>query len=143
MLSNIYLGSSCDSTRDTCGSSLLTNCSSSICTCLSSSSSLVSYSDSFYCADMMNHSNCTIFPSRCVTWCNQTKNYLCICPSDTLKIQRNNYFICELPVNSNNCLMNDIRRCPLGQCCFNGQCLDCSLIITTKTSKITNLNSNE
>lgn len=90
---------------------------------------------------MMNNSDCKIFPSRCITWCNQTKNYLCMCPIDTLKIQRNNYFICELPVNSNNCSIDDnnnIRRCPLGQCCYNKQCIDCSMIATT--SKIFNTN---
>jgi len=131
----LFLGTSCDPIFDTCGSSFLTNCSSSICTCISSSSSLVSYSVSFYCADMMNTSNCRIFPSRCITWCNKTTNYLCICPIDTLKIQRNNLFICELPVNSNNCSINndDIRHCPLGQCCLNGKCVDCSMTITSKS----------
>jgi hypothetical protein len=89
---------------------------------------------------MMNISNCKIFPSRCISWCNQTTNYLCICPIDTLKIQRNNIFICELPVNSNNCSINeyDIRHCPLGQCCFNGKCIDCSM--ATITSKLANFN---
>ena len=80
------------------------------------------------------------FPSRCITWCNQTTNYLCICPSDSLKIQRNNRFICELSINSKNCSINDeIRQCSFGQCCFNGQCLDCSLI-TTLPKTINTLN---
>jgi hypothetical protein len=134
-----FSGTSCDPLSDTCGSPSLTTCSSSssTCTCLSSSSSLVSYSDSFYCANLMNVSNCKIFPSRCITWCNSTTNFLCICPSDTLKIQRNNLFICELSVNSNNCSNDDnLRRCPLGQCCQNGQCTDCS----RTTSKTNNLN---
>jgi hypothetical protein len=87
---------------------------------------------------MMNVSNCQIFPSRCITWCNGTTNYLCICPSDTLKIQRNNIFICELPVNSNNCSINDddIRRCSYGQCCINRQCIDCPTSTTTSPKTI-------
>lgn len=132
-----YLDSSCDSTVDICGSRLLTTCSASKCTCLSSSNSLVSYSDSFYCADMIDTSNCTIFPSRCITWCNETTNYLCICPSETLKIQRNQSFVCEFPPNANNCSSNDrdIRRCPWGQCCFDEQCVDCSIIPATISLK--------
>ncbi|CAF1328303.1 unnamed protein product [Adineta steineri] len=127
------VGTSCNPSTDTCGISSLTTCSSSslTCTCLSPNS-LVSYSNSFYCADTLNSSNCNIFPSRCVTWCNATTNSLCICPSDTLKIQRNYTYVCELPVNSLNCSSNDsIRRCSLGQSCINGQCID-SIITTTK-----------
>jgi hypothetical protein len=123
---------------DSCGSPSLTTCSSSKCSCLSSSSSPVSYSNSIYCADSMNISNCTIFPSRCITWCNETTNYLCICPIDTLKIQRNNMFVCELPVNSNNCSNDNIRRCSFGQCCVDGQCTDCSATATTTSKKIDN-----
>ncbi len=91
----------------------------------------------------MDNSNCTIFPTRCIMWCNSTTNNLCICPSDTLKIQRNNFYVCELPVNSLNCSINDsIRRCPLGQSCINGQCMND--IITTITAATTNINnSNE
>jgi hypothetical protein len=132
------LGTPCVSTSNSCGSPSLTTCSSSKCACLSSNS-LVSYSDLSYCADLMNISNCTMFPSRCITWCNSTTNYLCICPIDTLKIQRNNLFICELPVNSNNCSIDDIRQCPFGQCCVDKQCADCSLTAKT-TSKQTNMN---
>ncbi|CAF0780973.1 unnamed protein product [Adineta steineri] len=135
------VGTPCDSMSTTCGSPSLTTCSSSKCACISSASSVVSYSDSLYCADMLNTSNCHIFPSRCIMWCNQTINYLCICPSDTLKIQRNNIFICELPVNSDNCSIDDnIRRCSLGQCCLNGQCMDCSLATSTTTLKTININ---
>lgn len=131
-----YLGSSCDSTSDICGSSSLTSCSSSICTCTSTTSAVVSYSDSFFCADMLSMSNCKIFPSRCVIWCNGTTNYLCICPLNTVKVQRNNIFICELPINSNNCSIDDnsVQRCPYGQCCINGQCIDCSMTSTTSKS---------
>ncbi|CAF3413433.1 unnamed protein product [Rotaria sp. Silwood1] len=134
------VGSPCDSVNDVCGSSALTTCSSSTCTCDSSTSALVSYSDSFYCADMMNMSNCKIFPSRCITWCNETTNYLCICPIGTLKVQRNNIFICELPMNSNDCSINtnDIRRCPFEQCCINEQCTNCSITSTTSKSIKTN-----
>ncbi|CAF0877014.1 unnamed protein product [Rotaria sordida] len=134
------IGSSCDSMNDICGSSSLTTCTSSTCTCHVSSSALVSYSDSFYCADMINSSNCKIFPSRCITWCNGTKNYLCICPIGTLKFQRNNIFVCELPINSNNCSINDndIPRCSYEQCCINGKCIDCSMTSTTSKSIRTN-----
>jgi len=132
---SIYpLGTSCNPSTDTCGSSYLTTCSSSsfTCTCLSTSLP-VSYSNSVYCADTINSSNCSIFPTRCVTWCNSTTNSLCICPSDTLKIQRNNSYVCELPVDSLNCSSNDtIRRCPLGQTCVNQQCIDSIIITTTK-----------
>ncbi|CAF1252799.1 unnamed protein product [Rotaria sordida] len=137
------VGTPCNPSIDTCGTSSLTTCSSSssTCTCLSTSS-LVSYSDSFYCADTMNSSNCNIFPTRCVTWCNLTTNNLCICPINTLKIQRNNLYICELPVNSFNCSINDsIRRCPFGQICQNGQCID-DIIITTTTTMLTTIQPN-
>ncbi|CAF2589887.1 unnamed protein product [Rotaria sp. Silwood2] len=137
------VGTSCNPSTDTCGLSPLTTCSpsSSTCTCLSTSS-VVSYSDSFYCADTMNASNCRIFPTRCVTWCNSTTNNLCICPINTLKIQRNNLYVCELPVNSFNCLTNDtIRRCPLGQICLNGQCTD-DIITTTTTTILTTTQAN-
>jgi hypothetical protein len=136
------LGTSCDPITDTCGSSSLTTCSSSssTCTCLSTSS-LVSYSNSFYCADTQNATNCGIFPTRCVTWCNSTTNYLCICPIDTLKIQRNSLYVCELPVDSLNCSINDsIRRCPLGQNCNNGQCIDDITTTATTTTEINNSN---
>lgn len=130
------VGSPCDSFDDRCGSSSVTTCSSSTCTCLSNSSSLVAYSDSYFCADMLNTSNCQVFPSRCIAWCNQTTNYLCICPNNTLKIQRNNQFICELPINSNSCSINDsLRQCSIGQCCIDQQCLDCSLTTTTIQTK--------
>ncbi|CAF3753537.1 unnamed protein product [Rotaria socialis] len=134
------VGSSCNPTNDICGSPSLTNCSSSTCTCHSLSSALVSYSDSLYCADMLSISNCKTFPSRCVTWCNGTSNYLCICPSGSFKFQRNNVFICQLPINSNNCSIsdNDVQRCPSEQCCINGQCIDCSM--TSTTSKTLNMN---
>ncbi|CAF0738098.1 unnamed protein product [Adineta ricciae] len=134
------VGTLCNPLTDTCGSSSLTTCSSTLstCTCLSANS-LVSYSNSFYCADTLNTSACTIFPTRCITWCNSTSNYLCICPSDTLKIQRNNSYVCELPVDSTNCSNTDtIRRCPFGQSCLNNQCTDDAIITTTKT---TNANS--
>ena len=133
VLSSFCTGSSCDPINNLCGSPSLTTCSSSKCICRSSANSLISYSGLFYCADMMNISNCNLFPSRCITWCNQTTNYLCICPMNTLKIQRNNLFICELPVNSKNCSMNSnaIRRCPYQQCCVNGQCIDSSMTSTT------------
>ncbi|UJR14193.1 hypothetical protein I4U23_001186 [Adineta vaga] len=130
------VGTTCNPSTDNCGSSSLTTCSptSLTCTCLSANS-LVSYSNSFYCADTLNTSNCSIFPTRCVSWCNSTNNYLCICPSDTLKIQRNNSYVCELPVNSINCTTFDtIRRCPYGQTCSNNQCIDNLVITTTKTN---------
>lgn len=136
-------GTSCIPSIDTCGSSLLTTCSptSLTCTCLSSSS-LVSYSNSFYCADTLNTSNCTIFPTRCISWCNSTTNDLCICPSDTLKIQRNNFYVCELPVDASNCSSNDpIRRCSYGQTCLNGQCVN--EIITTMITTITTTTTNQ
>ncbi|UJR32862.1 hypothetical protein I4U23_020323 [Adineta vaga] len=137
------VGSSCDPVTTVCGSPSLTTCSSSKCACRSSSNSIVSYSDSLYCADTMNISNCQIFPSRCIFWCNQTSNYLCICPSDTRKNQQNNVFICELPFNSTNCsITDDIRRCSLGQCCINGRCTDCSLATTTTTSKTLDIPEN-
>jgi hypothetical protein len=138
------LGTPCNPTTDICGSSFLTTCSSSSfsCTCLSTDS-VVSYSNSFYCADTMNISNCTIFPTRCIMWCNSTTNNLCICPSDTLKVQRNNFYVCELPVDALNCSSNDtIRRCPYGQSCINGQCINditTTIIIITST-QTNNLN---
>lgn len=91
---------------------------------------------------MFETSNCTIFPSRCVTWCNHTRNYLCICPRETLKIQREQFFVCELPINARNCSMDsqDIRRCPLGQCCFHEQCVDCSIVPTRILLRSSNLN---
>ncbi len=140
----LFLGTPCIPSIDTCGSSLLTNCSSSslTCTCLSTNS-LVSYSNSFYCADTMNISNCSIFPTRCITWCNATTNILCICPSDTLKIQRNSLYVCELPVNSLNCSANDtIRRCSYGQSCINEQCINdiTTTTITIVTTEINNSN---
>ncbi|CAF1353313.1 unnamed protein product [Rotaria sp. Silwood1] len=137
------VGIPCNPSIDTCGSSSLTTCSSSssTCTCLSTSS-LVSYSDSFYCADTMNSSNCRIFPTRCVTWCNSTTNNLCICPINTLKIQRNNLYVCELLLNSFNCSTNDsIRRCPLGQICRNAQCTD-DIITTTTITTLTTTQKN-
>jgi hypothetical protein len=80
----------------------------------------------------MNISNCTIFPTRCISWCNSTSNSLCICPSDTLKIQRNYLYVCELPVDSLNCTVNDtIRRCSYGQSCINGQCITDTITVTT------------
>src|SRR6202034_1019174 len=115
----------CAPSSNACGSPYLTTCSTSTltCNCLSTNS-LVYYLNSSYCADTMNISNCNIFPTRCITWCNLTTNDLCICPIDTLKIQRNNSYVCELPVNSLNCSINDtIRRCPYGQSCINGQCM--------------------
>ncbi|CAF3427681.1 unnamed protein product [Rotaria socialis] len=129
-------GSSCNPSSDTCGSPSLTSCSSlsATCTCLSTSS-LVSYTNLSLCTDTMTSSNCSIFPTRCVTLCHSTTNTLCICPMDTLKIQRNNLYVCELPVNSFNCSSNDnIRRCPLGQACLNGQCSDDILTTTMKTN---------
>lgn len=118
------LGTSCTPSVDTCGSTSLTTCStvSSTCTCLSSDS-LVSYLNSSFCADTLNRSNCSIFPTRCISWCNSTTNVLCQCPDGTLRSLRNNYYVCELPVNSANCSSSDqIRRCPLGQICINEQC---------------------
>ena len=135
-----FSGTPCNPVDDTCGSSSLTTCSpsSTTCTCLPSSTTLVSYWDTFYCADMMNSSNCQIFPSRCITWCNATSNVLCICPSGTLKVQRSNLFVCELPLNASNCAVDDpLRRCVAGQCCANGQCLDCSMTSTSRSSKLT------
>lgn len=137
IIKKYILGASCIPSVDTCGSPSLTTCStsSSTCVCLSTSS-LVTYSTSSYCADTQNASNCNIFPTRCVTWCNSTTNSLCICPIDTLRIQRNNSYVCELPVDSLNCSSNDtIRRCQLGQTCINGQCTD--LIISTTIAYIT------
>lgn len=129
-----FLGSSCDDNDTSCGSASLTACSSSKCICQENFQA-VEYAGSSYCADTLNGSNCQIFPSRCVTWCNATDNELCICPSGTLKIERNELFICELPVNAFNCSIDDsIRRCPIGQCCTEGQCRSCS---TTRTSSTT------
>jgi hypothetical protein len=103
----------------------------------------VSYSNSLYCADTLNISNCSIFPTRCITWCNSTTNNLCICPSDTLKIQRNYLYVCELPVDSLNCSTNDsIRRCPLGQICTNGQCIN-DVTFTSIATTVTSTGSNE
>jgi len=73
-------------------------------------------------------------------------NSLCICPSDTLKIQRNNFYVCELPVDASNCSINDtIRRCSYGQTCTNGQCVNeistttaTTIIITTTTTNQSN-----
>jgi hypothetical protein len=92
----------------------------------------------------MDNSNCTIFPTRCITWCNATENDLCMCPSDTLKVQRNNLYVCELPVDSLNCSSDDtIRRCSYGQSCVNGQCIN-NIITTTATTATTIINnSNE
>ncbi|CAF3550529.1 unnamed protein product [Rotaria sp. Silwood1] len=90
----------------------------------------------------MNSSNCRIFPTRCVTWCNSTTNNLCICPINTLKIQRNNLYVCELLLNSFNCSTNDsIRRCPLGQICRNAQCTD-DIITTTTITTLTTTQKN-
>lgn len=92
------------------------------------------------CADTLNVSGCGIFPQRCITWCNSTSNELCICPSDTLRIHRNNLYVCELSVNAMNCSPNDsIRRCPFGQICLNQQCKNevistTNAIITTTTT---------
>ncbi|CAF1606568.1 unnamed protein product [Adineta ricciae] len=136
------VGTSCDPSTTICGSPSLTTCSSSKCACRSSSSSIVSYSDSLYCADAMNISDCHIFPSRCIFWCNQTSNYLCICPSDTRRNQLNHVYVCEL-LNSTNCsLDDDIRRCPSGQCCINGRCADCVSTTTITTSKMLNIQEN-
>jgi hypothetical protein len=91
----------------------------------------------------MNISNCNIFPTRCISWCNATTNNLCICPSDTLKIQRNSLYVCELPVDSLNCSINDtIRRCPYGQSCIDEQCMNdiTTTIPTTTATATTNLN---
>ena len=138
------LGTTCNPTSDTCGSFNLTNCSptTSTCTCLSSNPS-ITYLNLTLCADTFNDSGCSIFPKRCITWCNSTSNDLCICPSDTLRIQRNNLYVCELPVNAMNCSANDsIRRCPLGQICLNQQCTNVISSTTNAISTTTN-QSNE
>lgn len=138
----VLLGTACNPTSDTCGSSALTSCSSmsAKCTCRVPASTPVSFAEGFYCADTLNSSNCQIFPSRCVSWCNGTTNALCICPSDTLKISRNNLFVCELPIHATNCSIDDdLRRCSMGQCCIQDQCIDCVQGIgTTSTSARTN-----
>lgn len=132
------VGTSCTPSVDTCGSSNLTTCSSesSTCTCLSPDS-LVSYMNASFCADTYNRTNCTLFPTRCISWCDSTTNILCQCPDGTLKILRNNVYVCELAVNSANCSSSDqIRRCPFGQVCLNGQCVN---EIQTSTSERTTI----
>jgi hypothetical protein len=141
---HIVLGTSCSYNSTICGPSMLSQCSPSLLTCQCSSSFMsVSYADMFYCADTFNTSNCQIFPTRCITWCNSTTNSLCICPSGTLRIERDNLYLCELPVNAFNCSIQDpIRRCPLGQCCTIGQCRDCSATSSFMTTIVVTSNAN-
>ncbi|CAF1266685.1 unnamed protein product [Didymodactylos carnosus] len=139
-----FVGNFCNPLTDTCGSSYLTSCSelSKTCTCNTQSSIQISTSIGPVCADTINASNCTIFPTRCMNWCNSTQNDFCICPSDTVKVVRSNSYVCELPLNS-NCSLSDIRRCSPTQCCISTQCIDCSLTTTilTTTTMISSSNT--
>lgn len=137
-----FPGTSCAANSSTCGPTSLTECSTLTSTCIcSGSSSPISYLQSSICADTFNGSNCTIFPTRCITWCNSTTNSLCICPPGTLRSLRNNFYVCELPVNAVNCSTSDsIRICPLGQCCNSGKCESCT---TTSTVRTTSNNSTD
>ncbi|CAF1022441.1 unnamed protein product [Didymodactylos carnosus] len=136
------VGNFCNPLIDTCGSSYLTYCSplTGTCTCNTSSSIQVSTSIGSVCADTVNASNCAIFPTRCVYWCNSTQNNLCICPSDTVKVLRSNVYVCELPLNG-NCSLLDIRRCPPTQCCVSTQCIDCTLSTETVLPTTTTVSS--
>lgn len=136
-LSCYVLGAACTLGSTVCGPSALSTCSPSTsqCSCLPNTTSVL-YGNTSYCADTFNASNCQIFPSRCVTWCQSTNNNLCICPAETLKTQRNGVYVCELPVNALNCSADDpIRRCPFGQSCTSGQCrtltISSSVTLTT------------
>ena len=137
---SVFSGTPCEVNGSSCGPTSLISCSST-CQCRENFPPVTLFGSS-YCADSLNGSNCQIFPSRCVTWCNSTSNDLCICPTGTLKIQRNGFFICELPVNALNCSINDpIYRCPFGQCCSSGRCLDCSSTVSTTVSGTTGGNN--
>lgn len=128
----LFTASQCNPNSNDCGPSSLIDCSSysSTCQCVSTKNQFASIriENSSFCADSLNESNCQIFPSRCVDWCNGSENVFCVCPSETRKIQREKKFFCELIDDRNlSCSIDDpIRLCSSSRCCVESRCVDCS-----------------